>query len=248
VVKCVAVVSGGMDSVTLAYLLKGQGHEVHAISFDYGQRHKKELWFARQLVQDKVVTSHETVDLSGINMLVQGSALTSPDIEVPEGHYAADNMKLTVVPNRNMIMLAIAGGYAVSLEASFVATGVHAGDHAVYPDCRPQFVQAMERALRVANEGFGKFPGPVDFTMRQPDTFAGRATYAPFIFKGKHDIVRIGSGLSVPYEKTWSCYKGGDYHCGRCGTCVERKEAFRLARVKDPTRYDDASFEIEAYV
>jgi 7-cyano-7-deazaguanine synthase len=174
--------------------------------------------------------------------------LTSPEIHVPDGHYAAETMKATVVPNRNMIMLSIAAGYAVSLKANFVAVGVHAGDHAVYPDCRPQFIQQMEVALRTANEGFGAFPIPVGGTMRQPDNWMGRATYAPFIFKGKHDIVTVGARLEVPYELTWSCYKGGDVHCGRCGTCVERKEAFRLARVKDPTQYEDASFEVEAYV
>jgi 7-cyano-7-deazaguanine synthase len=238
-----------MDSVTLAHLLNAQGHEeIHGVSFDYGQRHVKELWFASDLQRRGIIHTHRVVDLTTINGLLQGSSLTSPEIHVPDGHYAAETMKATVVPNRNMIMLSIAAGYAVSLKANFVAVGVHAGDHAVYPDCRPQFIQQMEVALRTANEGFGAFPIPVGGTMRQPDNWMGRATYAPFIFKGKHDIVTVGARLEVPYELTWSCYKGGDVHCGRCGTCVERKEAFRLARVKDPTQYEDASFEVEAYV
>jgi 7-cyano-7-deazaguanine synthase len=237
-----------MDSVTLAYLLNFQGHEVHAVSFNYGQRHKKELQFAAGLAGRGIVNSHRIVDLTNINGLLQGSSLTDSTVEVPDGHYAAETMKATVVPNRNMIMLSIAAGYAVSMDAEFVALGVHAGDHAIYPDCRPQFVQNMELALRTANEGFGKFPLPVGSSMRQPDNWMGRATYAPFIFKGKHDIVVMGHKLEVPYELSWSCYKGGDIHCGRCGTCVERKEAFRLARVKDPTTYEDASFEVEAYV
>lgn len=230
---CVAIVSGGMDSVTLCYDLQYRGFDVHGLSFNYGQRHKKELDFATRLRSEQVLIEHTIVDLSNINGLLAGSALSSPDVEVPDGLYNEDSMKLTVVPNRNMIMLAIAGGYAVSRQLDFVATGVHAGDHFIYPDCRPEFISAMNKALLVANHGFAAWDNI--------------ALIAPYSRMGKHDIVTVGSKIGVPYSDTWSCYKGGTHHCGRCGTCTERKEAFRLAQVIDPTVYEDPIFKVEAY-
>lgn len=218
--KAVAIVSGGMDSVTLAFLLHSQGYALHLLSFDYGQRHKKELGFARKCA-DRLGAQHDIVDLSALTKFLSGSALTD-DIEVPEGHYAADNMRLTVVPNRNAIMLSVAYAVAVAEQADLVATGVHAGDHHIYPDCRPEFVRAFDVMQRAAVEGFGA---------------PGLRLYAPFVEMGKHDIVSAGAGLGVPYVDTWSCYKGGAVHCGVCGTCVERREAFALAGVVDPTEY-----------
>jgi 7-cyano-7-deazaguanine synthase len=156
-----------------------------------------------------------------VGHLLSGSALTD-DIEVPHGHYAAENMAVTVVPNRNAIMLSIAYGVAVARGARLVAAAVHAGDHYVYPDCRPQFVEAFDAMQRQAVEGFG-----------DPDL----RLHAPFIHKSKAEIVEIGTSLGVPYEDTWSCYEGGEIHCGLCGTCTERKEAFQLAGVPDPTKY-----------
>ncbi len=150
-----------------------------------------------------------------------GSALTD-DVDVPHGHYAAENMAVTVVPNRNAIMLSIAYGVAVARGARIVAAAVHAGDHYVYPDCRPGFVEAFDRMQREAVEGFGD---------------PSLCLYAPFVHKTKAEIVEIGAALGVPYEDTWSCYEGGEVHCGLCGTCNERKEAFRLAGVPDPTEY-----------
>lgn len=219
--KAVAIVSGGMDSVTLAYLLKHEGHELHLLSVLYGQRHKKELDYAA-LCAKRLGAEHRVVDLSGLRVLLGGSALTD-DIAVPEGHYAAPNMALTVVPNRNAIMLAVAYGWAVALQAEVVATGVHAGDHPIYPDCRPEFITAFGQMERVATAGYA-----------HPDL----RIHAPFVGVGKHDIARLGYDLGVPYEDTWSCYKGGDLHCGKCGTCVERKEAFVLAGIPDPTEYE----------
>ena len=218
--KAIAIVSGGMDSVTLAYLLASQGYDLHLLSFDYGQRHKKELEFA-QLCAQVLSVSHDAVNLSAITPLLSGSALTD-DIEVPEGHYAAPTMSLTVVPNRNAIMLAIAYAQAVSTGAQMVATAVHAGDHFIYPDCRPGFIEAFDLMERAATEGYAA---------------EGLRLYAPFVNLSKADIVTCGAALFVPYEHTWSCYKGGEYHCGLCGTCVERKEAFLLAGVSDPTTY-----------
>ncbi len=221
VMKAVVVLSGGMDSTTALYQAKADGYECYAISFNYGQRHKKELNFAQEVCSNLGI-SHEIVDLSNISSLISNSALTG-DIAVPEGHYAADNMKLTVVPNRNMIMYAIAVGYAVNIKAKAMYVGVHAGDHFIYPDCRPQFIEALDVASIIGNEGFAE---------------KGFRIIAPFLHVPKDEIVRIGTKLQVPYNLTWSCYKGGDKHCGKCGTCVERKEAFELAKVKDPTEYE----------
>jgi 7-cyano-7-deazaguanine synthase len=230
--SAVAIVSGGMDSITLAYYMKAQGiDEVHGLGFNYGQRHKKELSFP---TLHDAIDSFEIVDLHDVQRLISKSVLTDHTRDVPDGHYAEDTMKQTVVPNRNMIMLSIAVGYAVTLQAEEgVWTGVHAGDHFVYPDCRPGFIVSAENAAWNGNEGF--------------INWNGAAIKAPFVQLGKHDIAELGGKYGVAYSNTWSCYKGGEIHCGRCGTCVERKEAFRLSLVVDPTVYEDASFEIEAY-
>jgi 7-cyano-7-deazaguanine synthase len=220
--KGVAIVSGGMDSVTLAYMLSETTDELLLLSFDYGQRHRKELQYAR-VCANRLAVGHQIVPMAFMADLLHGSALTTGDVDVPEGHYEAESMKATVVPNRNMIMLSIAVGVAIAERADFVATGVHAGDHYIYPDCRPAFINSINQTAQIATEGF-KRPG---FSID-----------APFVTIGKHDIVKLGATLNVPYEDTWSCYKGGYYHCGVCGTCVERKEAFSLAGVKDPTEYD----------
>jgi 7-cyano-7-deazaguanine synthase len=218
--RAVGIISGGMDSVTLAHVLASEGHILHLLSFDYGQRHKKELEYARQCAH-RLGAAHDVIDLSGVGACLKGSALTD-DIAVPDGHYAEETMRITVVPNRNAIMLAIAYGVAVAEQAEIVAIGVHAGDHFIYPDCRPAFVEAFDVMQRIAVESFGR---------RQLHL------YAPFVHIAKHDICAIGARLEVPYAETWSCYKGGAIHCGTCGTCVERREAFALAGMPDPTEY-----------
>jgi len=217
--KTIAIVSGGMDSVTMAYWLKELGHELSFLSFSYGQRHVKELEFARQCA-NRLGATFNLVDLSPLGKLLSGSALTDNAIAVPEGHYEAENMRLTVVPNRNAIMLAVAFGVAVAEQASMVATAVHAGDHHIYPDCRPEFIAAFDAMQRLAGAGFGD----VDLE-------------APFVNYTKADVVTLGASLGVPFAETWSCYKGGAEHCGKCGTCVERREAFQLAGMTDPTIY-----------
>lgn len=219
--ETVVIVSGGMDSVTLAYLLHQDLTDIAILSFDYGQRHNKELEFARRCAKQLVVRQ-KTVDMRMIGKLLGGSALTDNTIPVPEGHYADPTMKLTVVPNRNMIMLSIAVGWAVNLGARNVACAVHAGDHPVYPDCRPEFIQGIDELARVATNGFTR----EDFRV-----------VAPFVEWTKADIVRIGDQIGVPWRETWSCYKGGVFHCGACSTCFERREAFELAGVEDPTHY-----------
>lgn len=218
--RAIATVSGGMDSVTLAYLLASEGFSLHLLSFDYGQRHLKELEYAR-LCAERLDAEFDVVDISGVGRLLKGSALTD-DVPVPHGQYAAPNMTIMVVPNRNAILLSIAYGVAVAEGAEVVATGVHAGDHFVYPDCRPEFIQAFDAMQKKAVEGFG------DESLR---------LYAPFLERSKADIVAAGVKLSVPYADTWSCYEGGEVHCGKCGTCVERREAFQLTGVQDPTVY-----------
>lgn len=222
--KAIAVVSGGLDSVTLAHSLSRDGAELHLLAFDYGQRHKKELDFARECAV-RLDAGFDIVDLSGFSRLISGSALTSEEIEVPHGHYAAPSMALTVVPNRNAILLALAFGVAVNEKAQIVATGVHGGDHFVYPDCRPAFIASFDAMQRTAMEGFA------DPNLR---------LLAPFTQTDKTGIVRLGHELGVPFERTWSCYEGGAKHCGKCGTCVERREAFALAEVPDPTDYAPA--------
>lgn len=216
--KAVAVVSGGLDSTVLLYLLRSEGWALRGLSFDYGQRHVRELDVARAIAADLGVT-HDVVDLRSVGALLTGSALTDRSVEVPAGHYTDDSMKATIVSNRNAIFASVAIGVAVSEGADAIALGVHAGDHTVYPDCRPEFIAATEHQARIAND--------------RPDL----RVLAPFVDKSKADIVRCGAELGVPMARTWSCYEGGDLHCGTCGTCVERREAFDLAGVSDPTSY-----------
>lgn len=219
--KIVAVVSGGMDSVVMAHYLKQQGHDLSLISFNYGQRHSKELIYASQAADD-LDADHHIIDLTNITALISSSSLTNPDIEVPDGHYAEDTMRKTVVPNRNALMLNIAAAYAISIKADAIATAVHGGDHYIYPDCRPEFIDALNESLRTGNQGFA---------------LPGFGVMAPFINGDKTDIARLGSVIGVDFTKTWSCYKGTEIHCGSCGTCFERREALALAGVKDPTDY-----------
>ena len=218
----VLIVSGGMDSATLAHETVKDGGSPLLLTFDYGQRHKKEIDYARLLGID-VGAPHKVIDLSSVNQILGGSALTDDSIEVPEGHYAADNMASTVVPNRNAIMLSVAYGAAVSLKCPIVGAAMHSGDHVVYPDCRPEFVKAFQKMEKIATEGY---------------SHADLSFWTPYIEMSKAQIATRGLELGIDYSRTWSCYKGGELHCGRCGTCFERKEAFCLIGVEDPTDYE----------
>lgn len=205
--------SGGMDSTTLLYQLLKEGKEVYAISFNYEQKHKLELTKAIETCK-KLGVPHKLVNMTFMRDVASNSSLTS-DMKVPEGHYQAENMKQTVVPNRNMIMASIAIAYAVNLEADEIAMGVHAGDHAIYPDCRPEFIAILRAIAGVANYR------PID-------------VYTPFLFKDKGDIAIRGKELGVDYSITHTCYNGTSVPCGKCGACQERKEAFEKAGIKDP--------------
>lgn len=219
-----AIVSGGMDSATLAYETAAAGHALRIVSFDYGQRHRKEL-DAAEAIAVTLGAPWARIDLTSLTRHLPGSALTDPDVDVPHGHYAEQSMRATVVPNRNAMMLAAAFAIASAYHDDTVATAVHAGDHFVYPDCRPEFLEAF-----IAMES------------RALDGFHTPALSAPYAHLSKADIVTRGARFGVPFEATWSCYEGGAIHCGRCGTCVERIEAFTLAGVSDPTTYADTSF------
>ncbi|UWQ11837.1 7-cyano-7-deazaguanine synthase QueC [Aliiroseovarius crassostreae] len=221
--KTNVVCSGGLDSVSLAHVIADQGDLTRLISFDYGQRHRKELSYAAGCAE-RLGVPHHVIDMRSIGAALSGSALTD-DIDVPDGHYAEDTMKITVVPNRNAIMLTIAYGIAAANGDEAVATAVHGGDHFIYPDCRPAFTEAFDKMQRAALDGY-----------------ADVALFTPFVHRSKADIVAEGAKVGTPFAETWSCYKGGLHHCGRCGTCVERREAFHLAGINDPTIYDDPDF------
>lgn len=212
----VIIVSGGMDSITMLHEFEKE--IALAVTFDYGSNHaKKEIEFAKMHC-NKLGIEHIIIPLSFMHDYFNSSLLEGAEA-IPEGHYESENMKSTVVPFRNGIMLAIACGLAESRRLHSVMIANHGGDHAIYPDCRGTFIDSMSEAM-----AYG--------------TYEHVKINAPYTGITKTDIARKGALLGIDYSKTWSCYKGGDKHCGKCGTCVERKEAFELAGVKDPTEYE----------
>lgn len=215
--KVVVIYSGGMDSFTVLHRALADGCEVYALSFDYGQRHSKELNYAAN-VCEKLGISHKIVDITTINQLLAGSSLTD-NIDIPEGHYEEDSMKSTVVPNRNMILLSLAIGYAVSLKADAVYYGAHSGDHAIYPDCRPEFVLKMNEVSMLAN-------------------YEPVSVHSPYLEQDKAAILADGLAMGLDYANTWTCYNGRDKACGKCGACVERLEAFAANQQIDPLPYE----------
>ena len=225
--KTLVICSGGLDSVSLAHIIADQQQLTRLVSFDYGQRHRKELDFAAAAAR-RLNVPHHLIDMRGIGASLSGSALTD-DIDVPDGHYAEETMRITVVPNRNAIMLAIGFGVAAANCDEAVATAVHGGDHFIYPDCRPAFTRAFDAMQQAALDGY-----------------ASVRLHTPFVERSKADIVHAGAAHGTPFAETWSCYKGGELHCGRCGTCVERREAFHLAGVEDPTAYADPDYWAQA--
>ena len=215
--KVVVVLSGGMDSSVLLAHHLSIGDVVRAVSINYGQRHVRELVSAKRICE-KLNVPHKIAQLESLADILPGSSQTDRSVEVPEGHYAEESMKMTVVPNRNMILIAVAVGHAIAHKFDYVSYAAHAGDHAIYPDCRPEFYLKLNDVIQIADWHPVKLIAPF-----------GRMT--------KTDIVRQGSSIGFDFSQTWSCYKGGADHCGKCGTCVERREAFQLAGVPDPTIY-----------
>lgn len=220
--KPVAVLlSGGMDSTTLLALAAHEENPQLAVSVDYGQRHQVELEAAEKVAAYYGV-EHLVLDFTGWGKALSGSALTDPGVAVPDGEYDEENMSLTVVPNRNATMLMAVAGIAAARGLQEVWTAVHAGDHSVYPDCRPEFISSAAETAEHGTDGA--------VTIR-----------APFSRSSKADIATAGAKYGAPLGLSWSCYKGGTAHCGVCGTCRERQEAFQIAQITDPTTYEETA-------
>lgn len=221
--KAVVVLSGGLDSSTLAYHLHHQGYDLICVSFNYGQKHIRELESA-SIIAKKLNAPHHVIGLDFMRQYLQSSSLVNENIDNPKEEYQRDNMLVTVVPNRNTMMLSLAWTIACANGAELLAFGPHKGDNYVYADCRPEYFHAMNLALRL---------GTID--SREDNLELA----APFINMTKTDIIKRGFELNVPFELTWSCYDGMDFHCGKCGTCTQRRQAFIEANIADPTKYKE---------
>lgn len=220
--KAVLIGSGGIDSTTLLYKLIGDDYIPVVLTFLYGQKHGKEIEYVKATCKT-LKLKNITVDISGIKNLIKGSALTDADVKIPEVAETAEfyeTLKATIVPNRNSIFLTLAVAYAQSVGCNHIFFGAHFSDRGVYPDCRKEFVEAFQNNQILANDN------------------KDLRIHAPFVDLDKADIVKLGHELKVPFELTWSCYKGGDLHCGVCSSCRERKRAFLESEIADPTVYD----------
>ncbi|GAB2797991.1 7-cyano-7-deazaguanine synthase QueC [Halomonas shantousis] len=215
--RAVVIYSGGMDSFTVLHRAIVDGFEVHALSFDYGQRHARELDVARR-VCEQLGVAHQIVDIRAIHGLIGNSALTDTSRVIPSGDYDSHNLAATVVPNRNMILLSLAIAQAVNIEATVVFYGAHGGDHVLYPDCRPEFVERMNDVAAIAN-------------------FEAVEIRAPYLRRSKADILADGIAMQLDYSQTWTCYRGEAEACGECGSCRERLAAFAAHGLHDPLPY-----------
>jgi 7-cyano-7-deazaguanine synthase len=213
----VVIYSGGMDSFTVLHRALREEFEVTALSFDYGQRHSRELDVAARVCGELGVP-HQVVDIRAIHGLIDNSALTDASRKMPDGDYAADNLTATVVPNRNMILLSLAIAKAVNIGAARVDYGAHGGDHVLYPDCRPEFVEAMNGVAGIAN-------------------FEPVEIHAPYLRASKAEILADGLAMGLDYRDTWTCYRGEALACGSCGSCRERLAAFAENGIIDPLEY-----------
>jgi len=211
------IYSGGLDSTVLLH--EERQRIALAVTFDYGNNHATHERECAEYNCNQLGIEHVFIDLDFFGRYMP-SALTAGGEAVPEGRYNDMNMRSTVVPFRNGIMLSIACGMAESRGLKRVLMANHSGDHTVYPDCRPEFVEAMDGAMRAG-------------------TYEGVRLVAPYTKLTKTDIVRRGAAMGVDFAHTYSCYKGGEWHCGHCGTCTERREAFAEAGVADPTIYEE---------
>jgi len=213
----VVLLSGGLDSSVLLAKLVAEGRRVLAMGVDYGQRHSREIDSARAIAAHYNV-EYRLADLRGISEFFGKNSLTDKSLRVYEGAYDEVGMKTTVVPARNLLLISLATAWAISEKCETVAYAAHGGDHAIYPDCREEFAEKLDAVVRIA------------------DWHAVRLE-RPFVGMDKAEIVALGAKLDVPFSLTWSCYNGGEKHCGKCSTCVERAAAFRAAGVPDPTVY-----------
>lgn len=212
----ILIYSGGLDSTTMLYEYRDR--IAMAISFDYGSNHNGKEIKCASLHCERLGITHVVIPLDFMRRYFRSSLLDGAEA-IPEGHYEDDNMRSTVVPFRNGIMLSVAVGMAESNELQYVMMANHGGDHTIYPDCRPEFINAMSSAMTLGT-----------------DTHV--EVFAPYTNITKSDIARHGKTLGIDYSETWSCYKGGDKHCGKCGTCVERIEALAEAGIEDTTEYE----------
>lgn len=213
----VVIYSGGMDSYTVLHRALREGRDVHALSFDYGQRHARELDQTAKVCRQLDIP-HQIVDIRAIHGLIDNSVLTDTNRDMPEGDYAEDNLAATVVPNRNMILLSLAIAKAVNIGAGRVDYGAHGGDHVLYPDCRPAFVDAMNAVAGIAN-------------------FEAVDIHTPYLRASKAEILADGLAMGLDYADTWTCYRGEALACGRCGSCLERLTAFAANQATDPLAY-----------
>ena len=213
----ILIYSGGLDSTTMLYEYRER--IAMAISFDYGSNHNSKEIKCADIHCERLGITHVVIPLDFMRRYFRSSLLDGAEA-IPEGHYEDDNMRSTVVPFRNGIMLSVAVGMAESNELQYVMMANHGGDHTIYPDCRPEFVDAFDAAA-------------------QAGTFNGVRLLSPYVNMTKADIARRGKQLGIDYSETWSCYKGGDVHCGRCGTCIERREALAEAGIEDHTVYEE---------
>lgn len=216
--KALVIFSGGLDSTTCLYWAKKKYGEVEALTFDYGSKHNEMEYNYACLQCLKLGVKLTKINIDFINNYFKSDLLQSGG-EIPDGYYNEENMKSTVVPFRNGIMLSIATGFAESNGCDVIILGNHSGDHSIYPDCRKEFIDGMKKAI---------FEGTDEHI----------EVVSPFCNINKIDIVKIGTELGVDFSLTYSCYKGNEKHCGKCGTCQERKEAFEKAGIIDPTEYE----------
>ncbi|MFN8769786.1 MAG: 7-cyano-7-deazaguanine synthase QueC [Neisseriaceae bacterium] len=220
--KAVLILSGGLDSTTLGYMLRDQGYkDLICITFNYGQKQQIEIEYAKRAVK-KLHAKHHIIDITFMKEFLKGSGLTDDSVAVPHGEYTKENMQVTVVPNRNTMLLSIAWSIACVEGADVLAYGAQCGDHYLYPDTRPDYFSAINLALRLGTEDCRK---------------DNLELIAPLLKKSKDEVVKLGHLLQVPFEDTWSCYEAGDIHCGLCGACYNRKHGFIDSNIPDPTIY-----------
>jgi len=220
--KAVLILSGGADSSTLGYWLKSQGYQdLICVTFNYGQKQIIEIESAKKIAKN-LNAVHHIIDVTFLKQFLKGSSLTDENINVPHGAYTKENMSITVVPNRNTMLLSIAWSIACVEKADVLAYGAQCGDHYLYPDTRPDYFNAINLALRLGTEDCRN---------------ENLELIAPLLKKSKAEVVKLGIDLGVPFEDTWSCYEGGDIHCGKCGACQNRIQGFIEADIMDPTKY-----------